>query len=144
VSDVCARLKRILLVDDDRVTNLMHQRQIVRQHLARFVDVATDGQSALDYLSGRIAAGEAQPELVLLDINMPRMNGFEFLLEYAKLPGDLHRSQCVVMVSTSTLNRDRDRAQADPFVASYEVKPLTEIDFESIVDRCCKINRASG
>lgn len=129
-------LRRILLVDDDKVTNLMHTRQIVKYELAQSIDVVTDGRAALDYLTGREVAGETQPELVLLDINMPRMNGFEFLVEYAKLPGGVHQSQTIVMVSTSTLRRDRERAEADVLVTAYELKPLTSNDFRRIVHNC--------
>jgi len=129
-------LRRILLVDDDKVTNLMHQRQIIKYKLAASVDVATDGRAALDYLTGRETAGETQPELVLLDINMPRMNGFEFLAEYATLPEDLHQSQTIVMVSTSILRQDKARAEADVLVKAYEIKPLSSDDFCRIVRNC--------
>ena len=127
-------LNRILLVDDDTVTNLMHRRQIARSELADVVDVATDGRAALDYLTEGEVAGNPQPELVLLAINMPRMNGFEFLTEYAMLPESLHRSQSVVMLSTSARKtsagkQDRMRAEADDLVKSYGVKPLAADDF---------------
>lgn len=126
-------LNRILLVDDDTVTNLMHKRQIARFELAKDVDVATDGLAALDYLTAREETGASQPELVLLDINMPRMNGFEFLAAYAALPENLHESQSIVMVSTSTLRQDRQRAESEAFVKSYEIKPLSNEDFCRIV-----------
>ena len=129
-------LRKILLVDDDKVTNLLHKRQIAKFKLAASVDVATDGRAALDYLTEREMAGENQPELVLLDINMPRMDGFEFLAEYAALPEGLHQNQTIVMVSTSTLRRDRARAEADVLVKAYEIKPLTSDDFCRIVRTC--------
>ena len=125
-------LSAVLLVDDDRVTNMMHSRQISRRQLAERVDVATDGVAALDFLKACIAEKAAVPELVLLDINMPRMNGFEFLQAYADLPKDLHNRQRIVMVSTSTLRQDRARAEENPFVASYETKPLTDADLMRI------------
>jgi len=131
-----ASVKRILLVDDDRVTNLMHRRQIARGDFAEAVDVATDGQAALSYIENRKSRGERQPELVLLDVNMPRMNGFEFLAAYADLPSGVRQCQTIVMVSTSGLQQDVDRANADPNVRAYYVKPLADSDFQRIVDAC--------
>lgn len=128
-------VNRILLVDDDTVTNLMHKRQIARHGLASEVDIATDGQSALDYLKRRADAGEPLPELIFLDINMPRMNGFEFLSAYGQLPERTRAGQRIVMVSTSTLRQDCSRAEADPFVETYETKPLTGEDLIRIVNR---------
>lgn len=131
-----ARVDLILLVDDDKVTNLMHRRQIERGGFAGHVDVATDGQAALSYIEELCARGARQPELVVLDINMPRMNGFEFLAAYSELPAGLRDGQTVVMVSTSSLQQDVDRAQADPSVRAYFVKPLKDGDFQRIIESC--------
>lgn len=129
-------LNRILLVDDDRVTNLMHKRQIVRRGLAHCIDIATDGQSALEYLNAIAADGLTPPELVLLDINMPRMNGFEFLDEYRLLPESLREGQRIIMVSTSILQSDEMRAECDICVSGFEPKPLSDTDLERIVREC--------
>lgn len=64
---------------------------------------------------------------------MPRMNGFEFLAEYATRAEGLHRRQAIVMVPKSTLRRDKARAKADALVMAYEVKPLTSYDSCRIV-----------
>jgi CheY-like chemotaxis protein len=111
----------------------MHRRQISRRGLAEQVDVATDGLAALDYLR-ECATGDTEvPELILLDINMPRMNGFEFLDAYGELPTGLRDRQRIVMVSTSTLRRDKARAEEYPFVTAFETKPLSDADLERIV-----------
>ena len=117
-------LERILLVDDDSVTNMMHRRVIERSNRARAIDVATDGQEALDILHADIAAGRPLPELILLDINMPGMGGFEFLEHYAGLNIDPDAQLIIVMLSTSLLRADHIRAEADPNVHSFCDKPL--------------------
>ena len=116
-------LERILLVDDDAVTNMMHRRVIERSG-ARAIEVATDGQEALDILRADIAAGRTLPELILLDINMPGMGGFEFLEHYASLSIDPDAQLIIVMFSTSLLQADHIRAEADPNVHSFCDKPL--------------------
>lgn len=126
-------LELLLLVDDDRVTNLMHKRQIARRGLARHVDVATDGRAALDYLKSRAEQKEKMPDLILLDINMPRMNGFEFLDSYREYSELSDLKSKIIMVSTSTLRQDKERATAYPYVAGYETKPLRDKDLERII-----------
>lgn len=117
-------LERILLVDDDTVTNMMHRRVIERSGQARVIDVATDGQEALDILKADLEVGRPLPELIFLDINMPGMGGFEFLEYYAKLQIDPDAQLIIVMLSTSLLEADHARAEADPNVHSFCDKPL--------------------
>lgn len=117
-------LKRVLLIDDDAVTNMMHRRVIERSGRVEHIDVATDGQEALDVLRADIANGRALPELIFLDINMPGMGGFEFLEHYAKLQVEPDAQLIIVMLSTSLLQSDHARAEADPNVHSFCDKPL--------------------
>jgi CheY-like chemotaxis protein len=117
-------LDRILLVDDDAVTNMLHRRVIERSGRARAIDVATDGQEALDILRTDIALGRPLPELIFLDINMPGMGGFEFLEHYANLDIAPDEQLIIVMLSTSLLQADHARAEADPNVHSFCDKPL--------------------
>jgi CheY-like chemotaxis protein len=119
-----APLNRILLVDDDAVTNMMHRRVIERSGRAHAIDVATDGAEALDLLRADLAQGRFLPELIFLDINMPGMGGFEFLEHYAKLHIGADAQLIIVMLSTSLLPADHRRAEADPNVHSFCDKPL--------------------
>jgi len=117
-------LKKVLLVDDDTVTNLMHRRVMERSGLVEQIEVATDGLLAIDHLEAMRAQNGIQPELILLDINMPRMNGFEFLQAYAKLDPLPLAQQIIIMLSTSLLRADRSRAEADPNVHRFANKPV--------------------
>jgi CheY-like chemotaxis protein len=128
-------LRKVLLVDDDRVTNMMHMRVLKRSGLVEAIDVATDGEEALEKL-GCIEAGHAPPELILLDINMPRMDGFEFLEEYARLPEHQRTGQIIIMLTTSLLQSDRQRAEANPFVMKFANKPVRAEDVPDMVRAC--------
>lgn len=124
VDDIMEPVNRILLVDDDAVTNMMHRRVIERSGRAKMIDVVTDGQEALDLLRSDLAEGRPLPELIFLDINMPGMGGFEFLEHYANLRIDPEAQLIIVMLSTSLLAADHARAEADPNVHSFCDKPL--------------------
>lgn len=129
-------VKKVLLVDDDKVTNLLHTRLINRTGLVETVDVVTDGIAALEYLNEMHSTNGVQPELIFLDINMPRMNGFEFLQAYADLPEIPRDQQIVVMLSTSLLQSDHDRAEADPNVYKFANKPINPDQIREFVHEC--------
>jgi CheY-like chemotaxis protein len=127
-------LKRILLVDDDSVTNMLHRRVIERSGLVELIDVATDGREALELLGADLTAERALPELIFLDINMPGMGGFEFLEHYADLPVGPDAQLIIVMLSTSLLPNDHARARNDPNVHSFCEKPLSLRELLTVVE----------
>ncbi len=111
----------ILLIDDDADDNYFHQIIIQEMNITDNIQVATNGLEALDLLK-KI---ETPPELIFLDINMPKMNGWEFLKEYDKLPAN-HKSNAIVAMLTTSQNAD-DKKNAEKFscVKCFYSKPLT-------------------
>tara|TARA_R110002072_G_scaffold7573_10_gene41115 strand:+ start:4144 stop:4584 length:441 start_codon:yes stop_codon:yes gene_type:complete len=130
------QINTVLLVDDDEVTNIMHRRLIERSGRVRNVLVATDGKAALDILDQHGADDGLLPELIFLDINMPRMGGFEFLEEYATRGLGDSGPMIIVMLSTSLMQSDHDRAEADPNVHSFSNKLIRSEMFLALVDEC--------
>lgn len=122
------RALTIMLVDDDEVDIMNVKRAFARANIANPIFVAHNGLEALELLrSGKVPPSR---RLVLLDLNMPRMNGIEFLREIRKDP-DL-QALCVVVLTTS--NEDRDRVEAYQLnVAGYLVKPVTFISFVDVM-----------
>jgi CheY-like chemotaxis protein len=114
----------IFLVEDDEVDVMNVKRAFDKNHITNPLFVAGDGVEALAKLrSGEIPMGR---RIVLLDLNMPRMNGIEFLRELRKDP-ELASTPVVVL---TTSNNDRDKVEAyDLNVAGYLVKPVTFSDF---------------
>ncbi|HET6629898.1 MAG TPA: response regulator [Woeseiaceae bacterium] len=114
----------ILLVEDDEVDVMTVKRAFRQNHISNPLFVANDGIEALEMLRG-----DGLPKgrrIVLLDLNMPRMNGIEFLQEVRKDP-EL-ASLPVVVLTTS--NDDQDKVKAyDLNVAGYLVKPVTFLNF---------------
>lgn len=114
----------ILLVEDDEVDVMNVRRSFKKNNIANPLHVASDGIEALAML--RAGTLPRERRLVLLDLNMPRMSGIEFLRELRADP-DL-RSTPVVVLTTS--NEERDRIEAyDLNVAGYILKPVTLANF---------------
>jgi CheY-like chemotaxis protein len=118
------KLNCILLIDDDPATNFLHARAIKGAGCAEDVITAENGEDALTYLQQRQQQKLAAPELILLDINMPVMNGWEFLTAYNKLKEAEKRNSRIVMLTTSMNPDDELRASAFTDVKDFHYKPL--------------------
>ncbi|MDY7098454.1 MAG: response regulator [Pseudomonadota bacterium] len=110
---------RILIVDDDDIYSELVSRALRRVAPDINVIAAEDGQIGIDVLTGDVQGQCRKPLLILLDINMPRMNGFEFLEQLRSQP-EL-RNNVVFMFNTSEAEDDRQRAY-DFGVAGYIAK----------------------
>jgi len=121
----------VLLIEDDDVAAEAVQRSVSKYGLNTPVVVAEDGQEALDVLRGKhLERKLTKPYVILLDLNMPRMNGFEFL---AELRADRSLSESVVFVLT-TSNNDIDKSRAyEEHVAGYMVKSSVGPQFGKLV-----------
>jgi CheY-like chemotaxis protein len=117
----------ILLVDDDEVDVMNVQRAFEKNRITNPVHVASNGIEALAKLrDGSVGARR----LVLLDLNMPRMNGIEFLRTIRA--DEALRPTCVVVLTTS--NEERDKVEAYRLnVAGYLLKPVTFVNFVDVM-----------
>lgn len=121
----------ILLVEDDDVDVMTVKRALKEIHVTNRVEVAKNGEEALEYLRDHI---KEEPCIILLDINMPRMNGIEFL-KVAK-QDDLLKMIPVVVLTTS--REEQDKVESFKLsVAGYMVKP---VDYQQFVDVMRTIN----
>lgn len=127
-----SRELHILLVDDDDVDIMTVTRAFEKNRLTNPLHIASDGLAALQ----KLRDGSVGPRrLVLLDLNMPRMNGVEFLREL-RADEQLRRTSVVVL---TTSNEERDKLETyDLGVAGYLVKPVT---FLSFVDMMATLNK---
>ena len=110
------KITSILVVDDDENDQFICEYTIRKFDPSIRVLKAFDGSEALDILHGET------PDAIILDINMPVMNGFEFLDRYAE-EFEVH-APVVAMLTSSHLGKDRERAMQYSFVKSYFEKPL--------------------
>lgn len=118
------KLSSILLVDDDGTTNFTNQMLLEDMGVAEKILVAHNGKEAIQVIKQACIDGSC-PQLILLDINMPVMNGFEFLSSYKSLDITCNKSVVIVMLTTSLNPKDVDRLKEAP-IQDLLNKPLTE------------------
>ncbi len=130
------KLLNILLVEDDSVDVMNVQRAFKKNNITNPLHIAFNGVEALNMLRGTNGKPKLnpQPRIILLDINMPKMNGIEFLRE---LRNDLELKSITVFVMT-TSNDDQDKIDAYSLnIAGYILKPLS---FEKFVNAVSILN----
>ena len=124
------KLNSVLLVDDDASDNFLHRRVIENAKIADRIEVAKNGKEALKLLTteGYFDNPDhscSQPELIFLDINMPVMDGWEFLDAFSKLK-NIEKEKTVIVILTTSLN-PADKTRAEKLIACgcFQYKPLT-------------------
>jgi CheY-like chemotaxis protein len=125
------QLDCVLLIDDDEPTNFLNKMTLEQAGCTRQIRIAQSGQEALDYLQH---AG-ARPDLIFLDINMPAMDGWEFLEKYRSLPSVRKADIILIMLTTSLNPDDEKRTRAIPEVAGFENKPLSEEQLDNVLKK---------
>jgi CheY-like chemotaxis protein len=122
----------IMLIDDSSDDNFIHEREIKKADISNIVVTKYSGRKALEYL---ISREEPRSDLIFLDINMPGMNGWEFLEEYNRLDQELRSRAIIVMLTTSDNFVDLAKAKTWSIVSDYITKPLTKEMIKDITDK---------
>jgi len=112
-----------MLIDDSPDDNFFHKREIRKADMVTTVITENSGREALEYLKSN---KEPHSDLIFLDINMPGMNGWEFLEEYNKLDKELQRQAIIIMLTTSDNSDDIAKAKTFSSISDYITKPLTK------------------
>ena len=113
--------KHVVFIDDDLATNYYHEIIVRDSGLVEQVDFFDSPLSALEYFDPSTSNNKI-PELLFLDINMPIINGWEFLDQLSTMP--LVHYPFIAMLTTSINPDDRDRANANHLVGAFYTKPL--------------------
>jgi len=124
------KLNSVLLIDDDMATNFVSKMLIKKAGITDHIETVLNGKQALEYLTntGKYEKSDGiypQPMLILLDINMPVMDGWEFAEAFAKLEQE-QKGKIIIVMLTSSLNPD-DKAKAEnlPSISGFQNKILT-------------------
>lgn len=122
-----------MLIDDNEIDNLINQKMVEAASITEHIYIHTGARSAIEFLRNLEkldVADKVLPDLIFLDIDMPLMDGFQFLSEFEKLT-TATRKKCRIIMLTSSINpQDLNRSRKYANVKFYLNKPLTH---ESIV-----------
>ncbi|MAP54249.1 response regulator [Altibacter sp.] len=129
------RLEKILLIDDSESDNFVHERLLKKENVAKEIITKYSGEEALEYLSTIVEKKYPKPDLIFLDINMPGMNGWEFLEHYKDLEIEKKGGIVITMLTTSSSEEDRIKASQNPNINRFENKPLTKERLYDILEK---------
>lgn len=130
------KLQNILLIDDDPMTNYLHKRIIEGCKVSHQIEIANDGDEALQLIKNYIQSENEDkiPQLIFVDLDMPLMDGFQFLEAYQNLDFK-NKDSVVVAVLTSSFNpKDVNRAK-ELSVGDFIVKPLTKEKMRELMEQ---------
>jgi len=123
--------KKVFIIDDDQVYQLILKKMMVKVSADVTIETYQNGALALDALA---ACGDSFPDVVFLDINMPVMDGWQFLEGIAQQYPAMQATTRIYMISTSLDMRDKERALSHAEVKEYIYKPITPEKMREVLE----------
>lgn len=123
------KFKRVLLVDDDDIVNSINSVIIKHARFADVVESINNVQNAIEFLIKTKNSNE-RPEVIFLDLNMPDLDGWDFMDEYEKI--GMNGKTKVIMLTSSISTKDEERASSSNQITAFVSKPLSPELLENI------------
>jgi two-component system nitrate/nitrite response regulator NarL len=119
-----------VLIDDSDIDLFIQRRFLEVYNFSKKLVSYKSAEEALDWLQK--VNGEAPPDVIFLDLNMPNVDGFGFLENFAKLPQKVLEKSRIVVLTSSNSQKDREQAFNYKNVVSFVTKPLKQSDIEDL------------
>jgi CheY-like chemotaxis protein len=126
----------ICLIDDDEVYKFVMKKLIegLERPQVKKILSFSDGEQAMEYITNNVSNHSELPNIILLDINMPIMDGWQFMDEYVRLKPRIGKKIIIYMVSSSKNDEDIEHAKRIAEISDYLVKPVTPDELKMIID----------
>ncbi|MEG3656429.1 response regulator [Arenibacter palladensis] len=122
------KIESSCIIDDDPIAIYGIKRSMKEIDFCNKIVVYNNGQDAIDGLNNMVAEGIALPSIILLDLNMPIMDGWEFLDDFIKIPNNNTKKVTIYIISSSIDPRDVIKVQDYSLVSNYILKPIKSAD----------------
>ena len=125
-----AKYQTVMLVDDNEIDNFINLKIIEGAAFAEKVLIHTSSKSALEFFRSIEVVGKLSdqliPQIIFLDLNMPIMDGFQFIDDFMKMTKRFNVNTRIIMLSSSVNPVDMEKAKKNKFITRFVNKPLTE------------------
>ncbi len=118
-------VRRAMVIDDDQVYSMMMRKLIAMHQLCSVVDYYRNGREAMNHMEKIRSDSDLAPDVILLDLNMPVMDGWQFLEQFTPMVAELDKPVRIYLVSSSIDPTDIERARGIDSVADYKIKPVS-------------------
>lgn len=124
--------ERVMIVDDNEIDNFVTRRVLEMGDFASHIEVMTSGKHALEYFDQHKSNLSMIPDLILLDLNMPVVDGFVFLFEFDEFAVEIKEKTEIIVLSSILEKRVIDKILTNEYVSDFIPKPLTESSLKRI------------
>tara|TARA_B100000795_G_scaffold254654_1_gene225720 strand:- start:2288 stop:2701 length:414 start_codon:yes stop_codon:yes gene_type:complete len=124
----------ICIIDDNKIYQFMLIRIIKKNKLAENIITFSDGEKAIQYLTDNKLTNEKIPDIIFLDVNMPIMDGWQFIEEYASIKTELNKKIVIFMLSSSVNPINIERARKISEITDYVTKPIKLEEVKRVFD----------
>ena len=128
------QVNSILIIDDDPLFLLLVKKTIMKYEFAKTISAFSNGLEAFDELKQKINEPAALPDIILLDINMPIMDGWEFLDQFLPFLEKTEKKISIYIATSSIAEDDKNKAKTYPSIIDYLLKPIDQPILAKIIE----------
>ncbi len=121
------------LIDDDEIFQFIMKNTIAEVNPDIKIQFFSDGEKGIDFLKQNLGAANNLPDIILLDVNMPFMDGWEFLSEYKSFQTDIKKDINIYLLTSSNNPQDIAKAQEISTLSGYLVKPISKDGIKNLI-----------